>query len=93
MPGLTFTPETSSHDLPNCNPGLKNIFQTRLELLWRFKDIFPLNQNFRGAVHVNDGTFKQSNLHPVLNRLRLQDVESVFPKAVLNDFCERVIFL
>ena len=82
-----------SHQIPNRDPSWKYIFQIFLQLLRRLEDRFPLNQNLGSAIDVNDGAFQQSNLRPVLNNFRLQDVESVFPKAVLNDFCERVIFL
>jgi hypothetical protein len=82
----------SLHNFPNGNPCRKYIFQLLFQFLRRFKNRFPLNQNLWSAVDVDDGTLKQPNLSSVLNRLRLQNVESVFPKSVLNDFCEHYLF-
>ena len=75
-----------SHQIPNRDPRRKYIFQLFLQLLRRLENRFPLNQNLGSAVDVDDGAFKQSNLCSVLNGLDVQNVETVFPKAVLNDF-------
>lgn len=81
------------HNFPDGNPCREYKFQLLLQFLRRFKNRFPLNQNLGSAIDVDDGTFKQPNLSSVLNRLRLQDMESMFPKSVLNDLCKHVVFL
>ena len=59
----------------------------------RLENRLPLHEHLGTFIDVDNGPFDKSNLSAVLNGFRINDDESMFLEAVLDDLCKHVIFL